>query len=300
MTTTNQPIPKRQVNFVNNKDILAEIHKSKTSYCTFLDQSVDHEYDFIVEIPDNTLQQNLEYALRPETIQKAKENRAARKSSTGNKIDPNSILESDLVFRVMTWDHVPLSKKQPRKVVKKKTAKDILDFEDPEDSLFEDLEDTTTKQDVDDLVHMKVNFPPFQHFRLDKNNTLSCIGKSHWKGDLETGEFSKDHGQTTTKLAKMYIMMCEKYALKFNWRGYTYVDEMRNSAILQLAYVGLRFNEARSSQAFSYITQTIHNAFLRVLNTEKRSQNLRDDILEINGLNPSYSRQSSSNTRYEE
>jgi hypothetical protein len=29
------------------------------------------------------------------------------------------------------------------------------------------------------------------------------------------------------------------------------------------------------------------------LNTEKRNQNIRDDILEINGLNPSWSRQGS-------
>jgi hypothetical protein len=38
------------------------------------------------------------------------------------------------------------------------------------------------------------------------------------------------------------------------------------------------------------------------LNTEKRNQNIRDDILEINGLNPSWSRQGSgsSSTVYEE
>jgi hypothetical protein len=29
------------------------------------------------------------------------------------------------------------------------------------------------------------------------------------------------------------------------------------------------------------------------LNTEKRNQNIRDDILEMNGLNPSFSRQMS-------
>ena len=141
------------------------------------------------------------------------------------------------------------------------------------------------------MVHVKVNFPPFQHFKIDQNNTFYVVGKSHWNGDLENGFFSKDHGQITNKLARMYIMMCEKYAMKFNWRGYTYRDEMQNSAILQLTYVGLRFNEAKSANPFAYYTAAITNSFCRVLNSEKRNQNIRDDILEINGLAPSWSRQ---------
>ena len=154
-----------------------------------------------------------------------------------------------------------------------------------------DLEDENTKDDVDDMVHVKVNFPPFQHYKLDENNSAICVGKSHWKGGVKTGEFSKDHGKITDKLARMFIMLCEKYAMKFNWRGYTYNDEMRNSAILQLTYVGLRFNEAKSANPFAYYTAAITNSFCRVLNTEKRNQNIRDDILEMNGLNPSYTRQ---------
>jgi hypothetical protein len=192
----------------------------------------------------------------------------------------------------MTWDHIPVSPKQPRKIVKKKTAKDILEFDDVEDeNLFEDLEIEETKDDVDDMVHVKVNFPPFQHYKLDETNSAVCVGKSHWKGGVKTGEFSKDHGKITDKLARMFIMLCEKYAMKFNWRGYTYNDEMRNSAILQLTYVGLRFNEAKSANPFAYYTAAITNSFCRVLNTEKRNQNIRDDILEMNGLNPSFTRQ---------
>jgi hypothetical protein len=285
---------KKPTLFVNNKDLLTEIHKSKTSYCTFINQSEDHEYDLIVELLESTLFQCFEFALLPENLEKARKTRASRLGK-----DVSEILDSDIVFRIMTWDHIPLSKKLPRKIVKKKTAKDIIDFDDDSDDVFADLEDSS-KVAVDDLVHVKVNFPPFQHFRLDKMNTMQCSGKSHWRGDLLGGEFCKDHGQITTKLAKMYIMMCEKYALKYNWRGYSYVDEFKNSAILQLTYVGLRFNEARSSQAFSYITQTIHNAFLRVLGTEKKSHNIRDDLLEMNNLNPSYSRQGSGSGRFEE
>ena len=292
---------KKPVNYLNNKDILKEIHTSKNAYCTFLDPLNDHRYDFIVDMPTNTIQESLKFASNPDTIQAAKETRATRLSvETGTKIDPESIPISDLVFRVMTWDHVPVAPKAPRKTDKKKTAKDIFEFEPEVDELFADLEDPTTKQEVDDMVHVKVNFPPFQHFRMDKRKSFHCIGKSHWIGGLEDGEFSKDHGQITNKLARMYIMMCEKYAMKFNWRGYTYNDEMRNSAILQLTYVGLRFNEAKSANPFAYYTAAITNSFCRVLNSEKRNQNIRDDILEINGLNPSWSRQSSSSTVYEE
>jgi hypothetical protein len=298
---------KKPVNYLNNKDILKEIHESKNSYCTYKNPE-DHRYDFIVDMPTESIEKSLEYATKPETIQEARETRALRidleQGLTKGTTDPLSIPITDLVFRVMTWDHVPVAPKQPRKTVKKKTAKDIFEFEDEDpDAIFADLEDPSTAKEVDDMVHVKVNFPPFQHFKFDETNTARCVGKSHWEGDLENGSFNKDHGQVTNKLARMYIMMCEKYAMKYNWRGYTYNDEMRNSAILQLTYVGLRFNEAKSANPFAYYTAAITNSFCRVLNSEKRNQNIRDDILEMNGLNPSWSRQgagASVSTVYEE
>lgn len=294
--------PKKPINYLNNKDILKEIHASKNSYCTYLDRLNDHKYDFIVDMPHASIEESLKYAAKPKIIKEAKENRAARLSiETGTTVNPKKISNSDLVFRVMTWDHIPVAPKQPRKVEKKKSAKDIFEFEDTTEDIFVDLDDPTTKDEVDDMVHVRVNFPPFQHFRMDENKTFHCIGKSHWSGDIKNGIFNKDHGNITDKLARMYIMLCEKYAMKFNWRGYTYNDEMRNSAILQLTYVGLRFNEAKSQNPFAYYTAAITNSFCRVLNSEKRNQNIRDDILEINGLNPSWSRQSSEGfSTYEE
>lgn len=288
-------IQKKPINYLNNKDILKEIHSSKNSYCSYLLPEY-HQYDIIIDYNDNkSLEDNLEYASRPEVIEKAKEARASRLSlETKEKIDANSIPESDLIFRVMTWDHIPISPKQPRKSVKKRSAKEIFEFDEPEiEPIFTDLEEEAANE-IDDMVHVRVNFPPFQHFKLDETNSFKCVGKSHWVGDLDTGTFSKDHGQITNKLAKMYLMLCEKYALRFNWRGYTYVDEMKNTAILQLTYVGLRFNEAKSANPFAYYTAAVNNSFCRVLNSEKRNQNIRDDILEMNGLSPSWSRQFSS------
>ena len=206
---------KKPVNYLNNKDILKEIHLSKNAYCAFKEPDKDHRYDFIVDLPGEPLQKSFEYMCNPETLQTARENHAARLSvEKGEKIDPATVKDTDLVFRVMTWDHVPVAPKQPRKVDKKKTAKDIFEFEDESEELFADLEDNAKdsigKEEVDDLVHVRVNFPPFQHYRFTRGGNVKCVGKSHWVGDLKTGEFSKDHGNITNKLAKMYIMMCEK------------------------------------------------------------------------------------------
>jgi hypothetical protein len=283
----------KKVNYLNNKDILKEIHSSKNSYCSFIDPEY-HRYDIIIDMPESELIASLEYALKPDQIQQAKETRATRLTQeTGEKVLADTISAEDLIFRVMTWEHIPVAKKEPRKTTKKKSAKEIFVFEDDDDSDFSDLEDATTKKAVDDMVHVKVNFPPFQHYKLDSNNNFICVGKSHWVGGMENGYFEKDQGNITNKLARMYMMLCEKYAMKFNWRGYTYNDEMKASAILQLTYVGLRFNEAKSANPFAYYTAAITNSFCRVLNTEKRSQNIRDDILEMNGMNPSMTRQMS-------
>lgn len=293
MTTTMTPT-KKPVNYLNNKDILREIHLSKNSYCSFALPQY-HQYDFIVDYMDNTsLEANLEYATRPETIQKARENRAIRldveAGNPKNTTDPLSIPVTDLVFRLMTWDHIPVAPKVPKKTTKKKSAKEMFEFDEDPDDLFADLEEVAPVK-VDDLVHIRVNFPPFQHFKFNETGQLICVGKSHWSGDMETGEFEKDGGQITNTLARMYLKLCEKYGTKWNWRGYSYNDEMRGSAILQLTYVGLRFNEAKSNNPFAYFTAVLNNSFCRVLNSEKRSQSIRDDIMESSGLAPSYTRQ---------
>lgn len=288
MTTT-----KKAINYLNNKDILKAIHASKTSYCCF-SRAEYAQYDLIIDTPDLPLEKSLSHVTKLKNIKEAKINRAARLSAEkGIELTHKDIDTEDLIFRVMTWDHIPISPKQPRKVNKKKTAREILELEDPEEDLFEELEDESTEADVNNMVYTKVNFPPFQHYKIDDTNSVYCVGKSHWKDGVKTGHFSKDHGRITETLARMYMMLCEKYAMKYNWRGYTYNDEMRNSAILQLTYVGLRFNEAKSANPFAYYTAAVTNSFCRVLNTEKRSQNIRDDILEMNGLQPSLTRQMS-------
>tara|TARA_Y100000592_G_C5324270_1_gene246338 strand:- start:27 stop:716 length:690 start_codon:yes stop_codon:yes gene_type:complete len=139
--------------------------------------------------------------------------------------------------------------------------------------------------------HSKVNFPPFQHYRLDKKGKLKCVGKSHWVGGMDNGHFSVDHGKMTNQLALMYMKLCERYGTRANWRGYTYNDEMQSQALMQLSQIGLQFDESKSDNPFAYYTAAITNSFTRILNIEKKNQAIRDDLLEYNGMMPSFTRQ---------
>jgi len=279
--------PPPKVNYLNNKDLLKEIHLSKNTYCAYRDPATDHQYDLILPSVAKINQR---------TIAEARRNRALRLTKeTGAEVNEKRIPNTDLVFRVMTWEHIPLApKKQPKAAAKKKRIEDILGFDElpPEDPLADVIEEV-----VLDPTHVRVNFPPFWHYRITDHKVPYVVGKSHWQGDVDTGSYSREHGNMTRKLAQMFMKLCERYATRSNWRGYTYNEEMRGQALLQLSQIGLQFDESKSSNPFAYYTAAITNSFTRVLNIEKKMQNIRDDILEMNGLNPSWTRQYSNSAQ---
>jgi len=261
----------KKVNYLNNRDILKEIHKSKMTYCYLADEKYA-EFDIILEDVKK---------INRNSIKAARENKAAKIQYNGyqaamalhdpkdykNKpkqkefaVDPKSIDKEDLVFRVMTMEHIPDApgrKKNPKN-------------------------EAETKE--------RVNFPSFKHYAYI-NDEIKEVARSHWQGSLSNGQFSVDHGTLTNKLGIMFLKLVERYSHRANWRGYTYVDEMRGQAILQLAQIGLQFNEAKSDNPFAYYTAAVNNSFTRVLNMEKRNQAIRDDILIDSGHLPSYGRQ---------
>lgn len=259
----------RKVKYLNNRDLLLEIHRSKCSFSSFTKQEYS-QHDIILTSLDK---------INIRTVADAKRARAKRlglyafaeaRANGDKKVklaeltpDYKSIPKIDVVIRIMTFEHIPLAPGR------KKTTKTTADS------------------------HDKVNFPPFQHWKFDENDELICVGKSHWIGGMKTGKFSKDHGRITENLGRMYIKLSERYAQRSNWRGYTYIDEMKGQAILQLSQIGLQFDESKSENPFAYYTAAVTNSFTRILNIEKKSQNIRDDLLEENGLTPSMTRQNS-------
>ena len=256
--------------YLNNKDLLSEIHKSKMSFCWIKSPQYDRPDIIVDDVKE----------INKSIYDQAKQNKAGRMKDLAyqsaikvyegpaNKkpkqkdflVDPATISDEDITFRVMDMEHIPDEpgrKKNPRNLAETKA---------------------------------KVNFPAFKHY-AKVNGEITEVARSHWKGGIKSGKFCVEHGSITNELGKMYLKLVERYSQRANWRGYTYIDEMRGQALLQLAMIGLQFNEAKSDNPFAYYTAAITNSFTRVLNIEKRNQTIRDDILIDSGHLPSYGRQ---------
>jgi len=262
----------KRVKYLNNRDLLAQIHASKNTYCSYVTPE-DAQYDVIVpnlkKINASAVAQarkNKAKRLTQEAWQLAKDSGQKKIKLSDHTVSTRKIAKTDLVFRAMMFDHIPLDEER------KKNPKTVADH------------------------HSKVNFPPFQHYRFDTKGKLVCVGKSHWVGGMDNGYFSVDHGKMTNQLAMMYMKLCERYGTRANWRGYTYNDEMQSQALMQLSQIGLQFDESKSDNPFAYYTAAITNSFTRILNIEKKNQSIRDDLLELNNMMPSFTRQNENTT----
>ena len=174
------------------------------------------------------------------------------------------LTEDDLVYRLMTDEHIP------------------RDFTGKLRKSSLHACGTTSA--------IRTVFPPFKHF-IKVDGEYREVARSHWVGSISNGEFCGDHGMISNRLALMFMLLVERYSKRGNWRGYTYNDEMRGNALLQLSQIGLQFDESKSDNPFAFYTQVIKNCFRRVLNVEKKNQDIRDDLLIVAGAVPSFTRQ---------
>jgi len=266
--------PKRK-KYLNNADLLREIHISKMSYCWVLDDAYNM-YDYIVFDESEITEELLEIAsaerikrLNSSTVDKIRAEHAftakkAKEYADEHNLLLHDVLIEDVVIRVITNEHIP----------------------------FIDNNENDKK--------IRTNFEPFKHYISDESGELYEVARSHWKGDLDEGVFNLTHGRITNELGKMFIKLAEEISHKPNYRNYTYLDEMMGDARIQLVKNALLFTEsilykkvkpAVQLNPFAYYTSFVNNAFRSVLNAEKNVRNIRDDLLEIQGFNPSHTRQ---------
>ena len=103
----------KKVKYLNNRDLLIEIHKSKNSFCSYISDD-DSQYDTIIP----TLKK-----INSTVIAKARKSRAKRLTNEnwltakkrGDKkiklsdftISTRKIDKTTLIFRVMSYNHIP-------------------------------------------------------------------------------------------------------------------------------------------------------------------------------------------------
>ena len=145
----------KRVKYLNNRDLLAQIHTSKNTYCSYV-LPEDAQYDVIVPAVKKINANAIALARKARSKRLTQQAWEEAKNSGLKKIKLNDytvstrkIDKTELVFRVMTYDHIPTDS------TRKKNPKQTSDY------------------------HTKVNFPPFHHYRLDKKGKLKCEGKSH-------------------------------------------------------------------------------------------------------------------------
>lgn len=256
----NTLVPK--IKYLTNKDLLAAIHASKATFCSFVDDKYKN-YDIITTNLDLVTIETLQAARQQKLLDNQNEQKKqSQNKNFESKLTLDDFPLEDIVVRLMTFEHVPMDPNP----IKQARAKTVADR------------------------HIRCHFPPFQHY-IWQNQSWTCVGKSHWQGGLVNGHFSLNHGRITNRLGDMWMKLVERYGYRSNWRGYSYLDEMRAQALMQLSQVGLQFDESKSSNPFSYYTQVVATSFLKVLSLEKKNQSIRDDLLIMNDSSPSHTRQ---------
>lgn len=274
---------RRKIKYINNYDLVREINKSKMSYCSILDNSSEYiNYDLIItktfkdekktsylnpslqEIHQN-INLNIEIAidkrvkrinsLMIKNIQKAL-NITPKKAEeiVGDKlITSKDISLDDLVFRVVTYEHIP-----------------------------EGSTDNNT-----------LHFIPFKHYKLKNGHLVEVARSHWegdfetgcFNPDL--GSISRPLSKMLLKLAEKYSNKgnFRGYSYREEMVSNALVHLSKSCLLFDEAKVGDNLNP------FAYLTQFCTNAFKAILNNEKKNRDMRDDLLIENGLGASSTRQ---------
>jgi len=124
-------------------------------------------------------------------------------------------------------------------------------------------------------------------------NQIKKKKKTKEKGYLSNKEMFTEvincqkQNKVSDKLGRMFIILSTRYASKPNFSGYSYRSELINSGIVACVAALHKFDSAKSENPFAYYTSINHNAFIQILNKEKKQQKIRDQLLIDNNRNAS-------------
>jgi DNA-directed RNA polymerase specialized sigma subunit len=85
------------------------------------------------------------------------------------------------------------------------------------------------------------------------------------------------------------MLIADKFSNRNQFRGYTFIDDMRQDAALSVLKYVHNFDPAKSTNGLAYVTQLIKNAYIRTITNEKEYHCRRLMIAETSALShPNY------------
>ncbi len=256
---------KKKNHYVTGPELATAIRNSKATYCAFLHPYTIEFDEVITDLADIT----------PELIAGAKVKRANREqmrlrkearaagltpkspSWAATTRTPDDYQDSEMSFRLATSEHIPDELARNRK----------------------------------GGIHYDINFPAFKHYARMDDGEIVEVCRSHWQGSISNGYFSQDHGSLTKRLGHYIKLIVDRYGTRGNVRGYSYIEDLKSEAMMQLVRKALKFDETKGINTFAYYSRVIENAFNKGFGIEKAHQVLRDTIMEENGQTASHAYQ---------
>ena len=177
---------------------------------------------------------------------------------------------------------------------KKSTESDLISYDEDDQQPSFDLDNFEEGAETEESFY--ADEPAVEEVEEKPKKTVTRRPKSTTtKGHYVTNSVllpevirAKQLGRVTNELARMILMIAERFSCKSNFVGYSFREDMVSFAMVNLMANALKFNPEKSNNPFAFYTTAIRNSFLQYLADEKKHRDIRDSLIVEEGLNPSF------------
>lgn len=81
-------------------------------------------------------------------------------------------------------------------------------------------------------------------------------------------------------IGRCFLLLADNLGKKYNFSGYSYLDEMRDDAIENAIVAANNFDPTKSSNPFGYFTKIMWFAFLRRIDKEKKQTVIKYSLMQ--------------------
>ena len=302
---------KERRNYVNNASLLREIHNSKLTYCYYEEEKYS-DYDIICDGYDLITPNQVESFFNKNKNRDYIIIRVMTSEHCLDVLKDNKINLQELKFS--PFKHIKISREAHNKVINlidpncfaniellnqniSSLKDEIKENKNHIRFLKNDKDGQTPYKDSNIILKQKVDELKSRIKEIAKNyshnirNEAVEVLRSHWSGGFENGHFDISKGKITNNLVQMIMLMVDQYGTSGNWAGYSYIEDMKSSALVHLVDVALKFEELKSDNPFAYYTQVIAMKFTATVNAEKQQAKIKSDLLQAKGYMPTYGEQ---------